>query len=243
MLELDFNGKKRLYAQLYDILYQEIAQGTYGIGDLIPSETELMKTFNISRATARKSMEMLANNGLIRKRRGHGSEVIADRPNMIPRKVSSYVRKNPGVPEPDTCVQMDACVIPADEEISAQLDLAEGTELFSLRLLHGTKDEPYYVEDITAELAYVPAAPDRDFEQLSWRDFLTDECQVRWSRVCQRVIAVAASEEQAGILGVPPGFPLMQAECILYDIDKVPREVVRAVYRSDLYQVAIEIEA
>ena len=71
--ELDFSGKEQLYSQLYDILFQGITSGAYKIGDYIPSESDLMKRYDVSRATARKAMELLSNNGLIEKKRGRGS--------------------------------------------------------------------------------------------------------------------------------------------------------------------------
>ena len=70
---LDFSGKEQLYRQLYDILFQDIISGVYAVGDLIPSESELMEQYGVSRATARRAMEMLSDNGMISKRRGIGS--------------------------------------------------------------------------------------------------------------------------------------------------------------------------
>ena len=53
---LDFSGKEQLYRQLYDILFQDIVNGAYAVGDLIPSESELMRQYGVSRATARKAI-------------------------------------------------------------------------------------------------------------------------------------------------------------------------------------------
>lgn len=91
--ELDFSGKEQLYSQLYDILFQGITSGAYKIGDYIPSESDLMKRYDVSRATARKAMELLSNNGLIEKKRGRGSEVIANVPLSSPKRVSSYIKR------------------------------------------------------------------------------------------------------------------------------------------------------
>ena len=91
---LDFSGRQQLYYQLYNILFQDIISGKYPVGCIIPAESELMKTYHVSRATARKAMEMLANDGLVRKKRGYGTYVISAQPNTSPQRVVRYTRKN-----------------------------------------------------------------------------------------------------------------------------------------------------
>ena len=73
--ELDFSGREQLYYQIYDYMYQDIVTGKYQIGDLIPAESEMMAYYKVSRATVRKAMDMLADEGLIEKKRGHGTYV------------------------------------------------------------------------------------------------------------------------------------------------------------------------
>ena len=87
---LDFSGRQQLYYQLYNILFQDIISGKYPVGCIIPAESELMKTYHVSRATARKAMEMLANDGLVRKKRGYGTFVISAQPNSSYRRSISF---------------------------------------------------------------------------------------------------------------------------------------------------------
>lgn len=81
---LDFSGRQQLYYQLYNLLFQDIISGKYPVGCIIPAESELMNTYHVSRATARKAMEMLANDGLVSKKRGYGTFVISAQPNTSP---------------------------------------------------------------------------------------------------------------------------------------------------------------
>lgn len=123
--ELDFSGKEQLYSQLYDILFQEITSGAYKIGDYIPSESDLMKRYDVSRATARKAMELLSNNGLIEKKRGRGSEVIANVPLSSPKRVSSYIKKNVdefAVPQKRL---IESGVVTMPQHVAHELGLAE----------------------------------------------------------------------------------------------------------------------
>lgn len=90
-------GRQQLYYQLYNLLFQDIISGKYPVGCIIPAESELMNTYHVSRATARKAMEMLANDGLVSKKRGYGIFVISAQPNTSPQQRSPlYKEKQSG---------------------------------------------------------------------------------------------------------------------------------------------------
>lgn len=240
---LDFSGKEQLYYQLYDILFQDIINGVYSVGDLIPSESELMRLYGVSRATARKAMEMLANNGLINKRRGYGSEVVSSYPNTSPQHVTSYIKKNEverAVAEKRMLVSE---IVPAAGEIARELNLAEGTPVFRMKRVRYSGDKSFYLEINHFEQSYIPGAIDRDFSKESLRAFLNNSCQIHWSRASQEIYAVTADEEKAPLLQVPVGAPLLYIKRISFDMQNVPRECVMTYYRADLYHLEIELDA
>lgn len=241
--QLDFSGREQLYNQLYDILFQDITGGVYAVGELIPSESELMKLYGVSRATARKSMEMLANNGLIEKRRGRGSEVISNTPNTSPRHVANYIKKNVEdrvVPEKRL---LEASIIPSDANVSKALGLAVGTPVFRLERVRCSGKKPFYLEVNYFENSFMPDAINRDFSKESLRAYISDTLGVRWSRATQSIYAVNAQERQAKLLQVEPGDSLLYIKRISYDVRDVPRELVETWYRSDLYHLEIELDS
>ena len=66
------------YQKIYQQLKNEIDNGGYPIGSKIPSESELCKTYLVSRDTARRALDMLVKSGKIIKRPGRGSFVCAE---------------------------------------------------------------------------------------------------------------------------------------------------------------------
>jgi DNA-binding GntR family transcriptional regulator len=66
---------KLKYEQIADFLRQQIADGVYGPGDLIPSSRDLCEQFAVSRATAVKALDTLRNDGLVVARQGSGFAV------------------------------------------------------------------------------------------------------------------------------------------------------------------------
>jgi GntR family transcriptional regulator len=69
-----------LYAQVSDALVARITDGRYALGDFLPTEGELCEEFGISRHTAREALRRLTDAGLVRRRQGSGSQVVATRP-------------------------------------------------------------------------------------------------------------------------------------------------------------------
>ena len=65
-----------MYFQLYNLLKTCIVDGTFTNGTRLPTEKELSDEFGISRITAKRSLDELAAEGLVDRRRGKGTHVI-----------------------------------------------------------------------------------------------------------------------------------------------------------------------
>ncbi len=65
-----------LYRKIYEDLKRKIEEGYFQPGQKLPCERELCDAYSVKRVTIRKSLEMLADDGLIRKHMGLGSFVM-----------------------------------------------------------------------------------------------------------------------------------------------------------------------
>lgn len=241
MGELDFSGREQLYYQLYNILFQNIINGIYEIGTMIPAESELMKQYHVSRATARKSMEMLANDGLVQKKRGYGTIVISNTPKSSPKRVVSYTRKNSI--ENVTAIKkvVNKQMIKAPKEIADKLNIAENSELFELKRVRCSGDEPFYVEINYFAKEFVPGIMERDFSKESLRVFISNAYQIHWSYAEQEIYSILADEELSNLLNISLGSPLLYIKRVSYDTNNTPREFVSTYYRADKYHLEIEL--
>ena len=66
-----------LFAQIAERLAEEIADGGLAEGDRVPSMNELAAFYRINPATAAKGLNLLADDGLLEKRRGIGMFVAS----------------------------------------------------------------------------------------------------------------------------------------------------------------------
>lgn len=68
------------HQQLAEVLLARITDGTYGVGDRLPTEAELCAEYGLARGTVREALGRLDQLGLISRRPGAGTTVIAPAP-------------------------------------------------------------------------------------------------------------------------------------------------------------------
>ncbi len=71
-----YNEVMAKYHEIYEDLKGKIEEKEYAAGTYLPSENELMKIYESSRDTIRKSLELLASSGYIQKEKRKGSLVL-----------------------------------------------------------------------------------------------------------------------------------------------------------------------
>jgi DNA-binding FadR family transcriptional regulator len=67
--------RKSLADEVAGRLQEQISSGHYKVGDKLPIEPELMKSFGVGRSTIREAIKTLANSGLLRVMQGVGTFV------------------------------------------------------------------------------------------------------------------------------------------------------------------------
>src|SRR5882672_3306321 len=75
--------KSSRYRDIATELQKEIRLGATPVGELLPTETELMARFAASRQTVREALRIITEQGLIVRRAGLGSVVIATEPPVL----------------------------------------------------------------------------------------------------------------------------------------------------------------
>lgn len=71
------DGDTPLYMQVADLLRRRILDGEFAVNELLPSEAEMVGSFDVSRATIRQAITLLSEEGLLGKEQGKGSFVRA----------------------------------------------------------------------------------------------------------------------------------------------------------------------
>jgi len=63
--KIDPTGPVPPYKQIAEIIRQRIASGQYSKGTRIPTESEMVETWEVARTTARRAIALLRDEGLV----------------------------------------------------------------------------------------------------------------------------------------------------------------------------------
>jgi DNA-binding GntR family transcriptional regulator len=231
------------YRQVADALKAKIARGEFAVGTLLPTELDICESFDVSRHTAREALRILSVDGLVERRQGHGTRVLAAEPHTFSRNISSIADLlQYGA---NTRLQIKSTArVPADERVSRLLGCDIGTRCVRL---HGVRSErnaklPFCVSDI-----YRVATPDALTKRLTTVKgavyAIIDELAVgHIGRVEQHISAGKMSAETAALLGAKPKDPTLIIVRRYFDVDGLLILVAVNQHRSNDFVYAMELK-
>ena len=205
---------KPRYAELGDLLQDAIEKGHYPVGSLLPTELELCERYEVSRHTARAALSQLIAAGLVDRRPGAGTRVIA-------RNVA--MRYEHEIDTVDLLMQygnstrlqvISAQRLPATADVARQLEIAEGKDylrLYTLRLEEPSRQPLAVTEMWIPVRSGVPADKLLDVAT-SARTIARFLEPTRLSRVEQVFDATTFTLEDARHLGIKKSEPAMRVQ-------------------------------
>lgn len=244
MLYTTINKRSKVpfYQQLYEILREEIRRGTWQPGDLMPSEAELIETYQVSRNTVRDVLEMLVNEGYILRERGRGTFIAEPKVEQTLIQIINFTEdmQRRGI-TPSSRV-IDSELIPAPEDIAHQLQVPTNEELGLLIRLRLGNGEPMSVEESYVVHRACPGYLDRhDYGTYSLRKAMAEDYKLNWSHAVQTIRSVNASPHLAETLQVRARAALLHIERVTFSTTNVPVEYLRTYYRGDRYSLVSEL--
>ncbi|SHJ89823.1 GntR family transcriptional regulator [Halomonas caseinilytica] len=235
-LHLDPGLSTPLYHQLASRLEDAIEEGAWQAGEALPSERALAESLEVSRITARKALDQLAERGLIRRTRGSGTFITPRLNQPLTRLVSFTEMLTQRGFTPRSCWLSRSLAAPSADE-SLRLGLggdARVARLKRLRLADGVV--------MAVEESCLPQSVLDDPQGVgdSLYAFL-EEAGRPVVRALQHVTAVNADAELARLAEVPEGQALLKVTRQGYLIDGTPAELTVTYCRTDYYDFIVEL--
>ncbi|SEM51275.1 GntR family transcriptional regulator [Halomonas caseinilytica] len=235
-LHLDPGLSTPLYHQLASRLEDAIEEGAWQAGEALPSERALAESLEVSRITARKALDQLAERGLIRRTRGSGTFITPRLNQPLTRLVSFTEMLTQRGFAPRSCWLSRSLAAPSADE-SLRLGLggdARVARLKRLRLADGVV--------MAVEESCLPQSVLDDPQGVgdSLYAFL-EEAGRPVVRALQHVTAVNADAELARLAEVPEGQALLKVTRQGYLIDGTPAELTVTYCRTDYYDFIVEL--
>jgi GntR family transcriptional regulator len=224
-----------LYVRVYRIIADQIAAGTLTPGDRLPAERTLCSELGVSRATVRRALAELAEDGLVESSIGRGSFVTAGPLVEPPNALLSFTELGGRRGLVPSARVLHREVRPATVEEAEAFGIAPGAEVFVIGRLRMLDGVPVAVDQSRVALQRVPGIVDVDFTTGSLYAILT-AAGCAPVRAGYTVEAMPAAWPQAELLGVPEGAPVLVTDTSAYDPADRAVELCRTVYRGDRYR-------
>ncbi|MDF2630978.1 MAG: transcriptional regulator, GntR family [Symbiobacteriaceae bacterium] len=213
-------------------LRERIAAGQPG--DLLPTEMELCEMFAVSRMTARQAVIRLAEAGLVRREPGRGTFVAHPR---LQREIStllSFTRNMEQQGRHASSKMLSVTIEPAKPEVSARLNLAPGSSVIRIRRVRFADDEPMALESVQLPADQFAWLAGADLAHQSLHVLLEERGIIPHAGEGTLTADIAAKDE-AHLLEIPVGGPLMIERLVLHDQTGSPIQVGETRYAGQRY--------
>ena len=226
-----------LHLQIRRRIQEQIESGALTPGDRLPTEQEYAGAFGVSIAPVRQALLDLADAGLVVRQKGKGTFVTGARVEEEIDLLTSFTDslRRRGVAVRIQVLECDRMSAPP--HVAGALGLAAGSEVVHLRRLAWIADQPAAILD-----AWLPArtfgalADVTDFDTgRSLYATLETEFDVRLGLARSRMEVGRCSEEEARLLGLAEGSPLLRVASVTEDAVGRLIEAAWVTYRADRF--------
>ena len=226
------------HAIVAQALREQIHAGALAPATALPSEAQLSARFAVSRGTVRQALAALRSEGLIGGGRGRPPRGALDAGAEL-RSAVSFSAWAEGLGRTPGARTLELARRPAEGGGGAQAGLEPGRPVFAykrVRLLDGEAvmvELTTFVEWVGRLLLDCDLDGGSVYAQLVERGVVFGEAQ-------QAITAVAASAEQATLLGVARRAPLLEVRRHVFAPDGAPLEWSYDTYRADAFTITIQ---
>lgn len=230
-----------LYLQIKEALKKQILGGEYAPHERMPSESELMKTFAVSRITVRQALRDLHAEGLIFSSQGKGTFASKPKAMQDVQHLEGFAEAMQPKGYETSARLLSIREISANKDVQERLELeakAQVVEVIRVRYLNR--------EPVSVDRSYFPMAIGRTLfsKDLSGDIFplLENQIGISLGRAEISLEARPADAEIAKLLGVEPGNPVMWVERLTRDSQGKAIDFEYLAFRGDSYKYRFQIE-
>jgi len=225
-----------LYHQLAQTIRKQISSKNILPGQQLPSERELMAIYNVSRNTVRQAIDALEREGLVERDQGRGTFVVEPKLQLGVTRLTSFTedmlerRLKPSSRLIQCRIELPLGLI------AEQLQLLPNEEALLIQRLRYADDEPMALNISYFSLALCPGLKGENLENQSIYRLLEEKYGIKLAQAEQSIRAKSANSQEASLLNIKPGAPLLVVEGTVLTEDGQPIEHLQTIYRSDRYE-------
>lgn len=226
------------YYQLANILREQIENGTWKANEAIQSERQLEQQYNLSRPTIRQAIDLLITQGYLYRIHGKGTFVSPPKLQKGIFELTSFSEdmRNRGLEPGQIFLEFGLTTPP--KKIRTRLEISDlQKKVLRIKRIRTGNGEPIGIQDSYLNLPEGKEISQQELEERgSIYAILQEKFGIYPAEADETLEVTLASEEEASLLTIPLGSPLLLNERILYSQDRKAIEFVSILYRGDRYK-------
>jgi GntR family transcriptional regulator len=209
-------------------------------GTALAPERELARRYGTSRTTVRQALTELAVEGRLVRMQGKGTFVAKPKVAQV-LELTSYTEdmRSHGL-QPQSTI-LDTGYIAASEELAGYLGIRAGTRALRIYRLRLADGEPMSIDSTYLPASRFPGLRRNLRKNSSLYGTLAAQYGVELAEAQETIETVLAGPQDARLLGVDVGLPLLLVSRHCFDAGGTPVEWAQSWYRGDRYKIVTRL--
>jgi len=240
---IDPTGVIPKYYQLANILRQQIENEDFQPHEAIPSERQLEERYNLSRPTIRQAIDLLSRQGYLYRVHGKGTFVSPPKLQKGMLELTSFSEdmRNRGLKPGQRVLEFE--YVEPDSKIRRKLEITDNEKkVLRIKRLRYGDEEPMGLQDSYLALDSAHIITREEIEEGgSIYVILQEKFGLYPTEADETIEVTLATHEEAELLNIKEGSPLLLNERTLWSQDRKAIEFVRILYRGDRYKYFVRL--
>lgn len=225
------------YESISNVMRKRIQTEYYPSDQPIPVEHSLAKEFECSRVTMKKALDILVMEGLLYRKRGHGTFIIQS--TIGDSTVNVISEENLGLSNTIKDQEVTSKVITfaiqfPSKEVASQLRIDMETPVYHIIRLRIVANEPYVIEETYMPANLIPGINDQVLHS-SIYNHVKQKLELKMGGAHRKIRACKSEELDHKYLDCKQDDPILEVEQIGFLITGIPFEYSFSRHRYDKF--------
>jgi GntR family transcriptional regulator len=238
---IDREDHQKLYLQLYEIIRKKIESNEWAVGSQIPTEEELCRMFNVSRATVRTAVLELVRQGYLKRQQGKGTficrRLLTEGLLMVTNFKEIMLEDALNL----STKVISRTVMPPDEELAGKLEITRDKHVMYIKKLFSVDNEPVLLKEIYVPYHICPLLLEEDLENNSLFDIFEKKYGIKITHAKNSADITYLTENEGRLLNLPEGSPALILTQHLYSGETLIM-YIRSIKIPDKVKCSLELE-
>ena len=231
------DGDKPIHEQLEELILDRIQKGELKPNDQIESENSVARAYGISRSTVRSVYDRLVLKKILSRRAGKGTFVAFPVMSTDFSLLVGFSRtmKSQGINL--TTKLLSRKVVEGRSDVGEKLNLEDNDRIIEIRRIRYIRQTPFVFHVAYLPLIGCQPALEADLENISLTAYIEDVLEYDIRKAKQFISSRSAGAEEAELLKVSNGTPVLIVKGISYQRNDIPIRYSVSTFRSDIVEL------